>query len=40
METLDNIMVKEVFDGMVSNNPAYKIATEEKIFKYVEQTYL
>lgn len=40
MEVVDNIMITEVVDGMISNNPGNKIATEEKIFKYLEEIYL
>ena len=37
---VDNIMITEVVDGIISNNPGNKIATEEKIFKYIEEIYL
>ena len=39
METPDNMMITEVGDRMISNDPADKIATEEKNFKYFEQLY-
>lgn len=39
METSDNMMITEVGDRMIWNDPGDKIATEEKNFKYLEQTY-
>ena len=39
MKTTDNVMITEVADGMISNDPANKIATKEIIFKYLEQAY-
>ena len=39
METVENIMITEVVDGMISNNLVDKIATEVKLFKYLKQAY-
>ena len=39
MVTVEDIMITEVVDRIISNNLADKIATEEKVFKYFEQAY-
>ena len=39
METVENIMITEVVDGMILNNLADKMATEVKLFKHLKQAY-
>ena len=39
IETVGNIMMTEVVERMISKIPAGQIATEEKMFEYLEETY-